>query len=399
MARSGQDQVIFFGDFLFPEGDAAAIRTLSLARICRDLGFAVTVVGKGQPRPEDYSEETGQHLIEEIRYTTMNPEPVSAVERLRHPIRRTMQSVAALQGLDLKRTRAVIVNASGSARHVPFLSAFCRRRSIPLIADVCEWYDPRQMNYGRLDPAYAVFYLVFHHVLRRFRHFIVISRLLERHFAGAGRHVIRIPPVLDPSGISCVDRTAANRLVLLYAGQPGRKESLTEILVALASLTPAEAAGVEFRLLGPTKAELRHILGRSARLLDELGDTVRPLGRVPRREVLEALQEAHFTVLLRPDARYANAGFPSKVPESLAAGTPVLFNPTSDLAEYLGDETAAICIRSGSSADVTAAIRRALQLGPLEWRGLRRSARAKAEQHFDYRLYLNGFRTYLEQLG
>jgi glycosyltransferase involved in cell wall biosynthesis len=268
-----------------------------------------------------------------------------------------------------------------------------------LIGDVCEWYDPRQMNYGRLDPSYAVFCLVFHWFLPRFRHLIVISKLLERHFGGQGRNVIRIVPAVDPSKIPCIDRTPRDRLVLLYAGLPGRKDLLREFLAALASLAPDEISRIEFRLLGPTKQELIKLLGKSAGLLTQLAETVKPLGRVPRDRVLDALQGAHFTVLLRPNQRYANAGFPSKVPESLAAGAPVLLNLTSDLGEYLGDGTAALPIHDCSPVEVAKAIRRALQLSPEELQDLRRCARAKAEQCFDYRLYLDTFTTYLEQLS
>jgi hypothetical protein len=136
---SDQGQIIFIGDYLFPEGDPAAIRTLSLARICRDLGYSVTVIGKGRLRSEDYDADAGRHCIEGICYTTMNPQPVSAIQRLQHPIDRIRQSAAALEALNLKHTRAVVINASGSARHVPFVTAVCRRHSIPLIGEVCEW--------------------------------------------------------------------------------------------------------------------------------------------------------------------------------------------------------------------------------------------------------------------
>jgi glycosyltransferase involved in cell wall biosynthesis len=395
--RRQRSQIIFIGEYRFPEGDAAAIRTLSLARICRDLGFAVTVIGKGQLRPEDYRRELDVYEIDGIRYSTMNPERVTAMQRLRHPMARLKLYASALEAMNLADTRAIVINACSSATHVPLVRAFCRRRQIPLIGDICEWYDPCQMTYGRLDPAYAVFCGVFRYALPRFKNLIVVSRLLERHFAGEGRHVLRIPAVLDPRLIACVDRTPADRLVLLYAGIPGRKDHLEEILEALAALSPDERARVEFRLLGPTEPELRGLLGGAARLLDALADTVKPLGRVPRAQVLEQLQQAHFTVLVRPDKRYANAGFPSKVSESLAAGVPVLLTMTSDLQEFLGDGVAAIPVRDCSVAAVTTSIRRALQLNPEALRELRRGARAKAEQYFDYRLHLRSFADLIEQ--
>jgi glycosyltransferase involved in cell wall biosynthesis len=390
-----EGQIVFIGDYLFPEGDGAAIRTLSLARICRDLGFRVTVIGKGQFRPQDYRRELGGHYIEGIRYESMNPERVTWAQRARHPIGRLTQAVTALEAQRAGDTRAVVINASGSARHVPFVSAFCRRRSIPLIGDVCEWYDPRQFRHGYLSPSYAVFNLVFRLFLPRFRNLIVVSRLLERHFAGQGRNVTRIAAPLDVREIPCAGDSHRVRRVFLYAGQPGQKDLLKEVVQAVASLDPDERTRLEFRLLGLTREELRRLLGSSAGLLDSLGDIVKPLGRVPRDQVLRALAEADYTVLVRPNKRYANAGFPSKVPESLAAGVPVVLNLTSDLGEYLADGTAAIPIRDCSSAEVARAIRRALELSETELQNFRRSARAKAEQYFDYRLYLDPLEKYL----
>jgi glycosyltransferase involved in cell wall biosynthesis len=227
---------------------------------------------------------------------------------------------------------------------------------------------------------------------------IAISRLLESHFEGRGRNVIRIPTILDVLSMPCVDRAPADRLVLLYAGMPGRKDLLKEIFVALVALDPDERSRIEFRLLGPTKAELVALLGGSASLLDQLADTVKPLGRVPRNQVLAALQEAHFTVLLRPDKRYAKAGFPSKVPESLAAGVPVLLSLTGDLAEYLGDERAALSVRGCSAGEMAKTIRRALQLSQGQLKELRRHARTKAEEFFDYRGYVDSFGHFLEHL-
>jgi glycosyltransferase involved in cell wall biosynthesis len=393
-----QEQIVFIGDFLFPEGDAAAVRTLALALLSRDLGFRVTVIGKGQLRPEDYDRERNGYYIEGVRYLTMNPEKVTPIQRLRHPIKRLWLYESTLETLDLSNTRAVIINACDSARHVPFVKSFCERKSIPLIGDVCEWYDPSHRKYGGLNPSYIVFSLVFHKFLPRFKNLIVVSKLLESQFEGQGRHVLRIAAPMDVQRISCGDHSPTNSLVLLYAGSPGQKDQLGVILEALASLTPIERLRIEFRLLGPTEQELTALLGESVGLLSLLAGTVKPLGRVPRQKVLEALQGATFSILLRPDKRYARAGFPSKVPESLAAGVPMILTLTGDLDEHLSDGMAALLVPDCSPASVATAIRRALALTPTELQGLRRNARRKAEQSFDYRIYLDSFRSYLDRL-
>lgn len=398
IGMNGRGRIVFVGEYRFPEGDAAAIRTMSLARICRDLGYSVLVVGKGRLRREHYSAKDGAHWVEGIQYTTMNPDPVSTRERILHPLRRLRLYQTTLESLDLTDTKAVVINACDSALHVPGVMAFCRRSAVPLIGDVCEWYDPGHRKFGRLNPWYICFWLVFNLALPRFRNLIVVSTLLERRFERTVPHIARIPAPVDVDGTNSQDHTPAERLVLLYAGMPGRKDLLREVIEGLSLLERHEQSRFEFRLLGPTRRDLLKILGKSAQLLDELRGIVVPLGRVPHHQVISELQGAHFTILLRPDKQYANAGFPSKVAESLAAGTPVLLNDTSDLAHYLGDGMAVSWLKEPSPEEVARALREVLTMGPTTLAAMRIAARRKAEEHFDYRAYLGEIDQYLHRV-
>ena len=53
--------------------------------------------------------------------------------------------------------------------------------------------------------------------------------------------------------------------------------------------------------------------------------------------VQEAVNHADFTILLRNRNRATMAGFPTKIVESLACGTPVITTRTSDLEHYIVD--------------------------------------------------------------
>lgn len=65
---------------------------------------------------------------------------------------------------------------------------------------------------------------------------------------------------------------------------------------------------------------------------------IRHLGRLPRVDTLRRVSESTFTVLQRPgDRRFTQAGFPSKVAESLLLGFPVIANLTGDLNDFLHD--------------------------------------------------------------
>jgi glycosyltransferase involved in cell wall biosynthesis len=95
---------------------------------------------------------------------------------------------------------------------------------------------------------------------------------------------------------------------------------------------------IDIRIIGINKNQLVNTCGVSQQVLDKLGNSLKAVGRIPRDGVLKNLEEADFTVLMRsPDQRYAKAGFPTKVVESLSSGTPVICNITSDLGDYIRD--------------------------------------------------------------
>lgn len=396
--RGYGERIIMIGEYRFPDGDAAAIRSMSLACAFRDLGYSVIVLAKGTLRDADFAADRGGYYIEGIEYRTMNPTPVRSWQRVFTPWRRILLLATYLKSMDLRGCRAVVINASDSARHLPFVLAFCRRRSIPLIGDVCEWYGTRQITGGYLNPFFLAFLAVFHLVLPRVQNMIVVSRLLEGRFSGNDRSVIRIAAPLDVQAVDAENRTPDDRLVLIYAGVAGRKDLLVEVLDALISLAPAERRRVELRLLGPTREDVVALLGGREKLLLDLDGSVKIYGKVSREDVLEALQEAHFSVLFRPDLRYAHAGFPSKVPESLAVGTPVLLNLTSDLAEFVGDGKASIVANSSAVADIALVIRRALNLSRPAYLEMRRAARQKAEEYFDYRTFLSALSGFMNRI-
>ena len=376
-------QVVLVGDFVFPDGDAAASRIMSIARMFRDLGYCVDVVANRSARPQDALPSGEGYEFDGVQYTTVTRFRIRGVRRYLHPLRRLGVYATTLHSVVRSDVRAVIMNLSGSVVHAPAVSTYCNKRGIPFVGDVGEWYDARQFKRGYFDPVYWVFTALFRFWFPRLRNMITGSRLLERHFSKSVPSVIRIPASLDVQATPCGDNTPRGRLVLLYAGGPGRKGSDLEF-ARCGLLSAAERERVELRIVGIPEPELARILGPAAGIVAQLERNVVLTGRVPRDRVLDELQGAHFSLLLRPNERYANAGFPSKVSESLGAGTPVMLNFTSDLEEYLGDGAACIEIRGNSAEAVSAAIRRALTMTPDELGAMRRAARAKAEQFFDH---------------
>jgi glycosyltransferase involved in cell wall biosynthesis len=129
-------------------------------------------------------------------------------------------------------------------------------------------------------------------------------------------------------------------------------------------------------------------------LLDSLGDGVRFHGRVPDGQVYDITRRASFAILLRDDAKWSRACFPSRVTECSALGVPMLCNLTSDLADYLRDGDNAIVVPEVSVAGFRQAVQRALALSEGQWRNMKQAARALAER-FDGSAYAPMYRRIL----
>lgn len=277
-----------------------------------------------------------------------------------------------------------------------FLKRFAKENKIRIFHDSVEWYSPQQFRWGRLALPYILKNCLNKYLIDKQIAVLAISTFLYNYFISKGIRTLQVPVMFDTQRISYKKNCKTNKLILLYAGAPGRKDYLKEIVEGIAILKEDELKNIEFRLLGINKNQLRDKCLISAAIIKKCGNSLIAKGRVPRSEVFNELQNADFTVLLRsPVLRYAKAGFPTKVVESLATATPIICNLTSDLGKYLKDGENCLIVETFSAKAFAEAIRRALSLSIEEKKMLSYNARITAERYFDYRIYINQFNHFI----
>jgi glycosyltransferase involved in cell wall biosynthesis len=110
---------------------------------------------------------------------------------------------------------------------------------------------------------------------------------------------------------------------------------------------------------------------------------------------MEEVRNADFSILFRPKRRYSEAGFPTKVVESLSVGTALLCNLSSDLGEYLNHGKEALIYSDVTVPAITTRLEEAIALGPVDLDDMRICARNCAEEHFDVRTYVAPLRRFL----
>lgn len=290
----------------------------------------------------------------------------------------------------------MIVSALSNCRAQRFLLSCAAKRGLPMFQSVCEWYD-RNAFVGLsglpklINDRYSM-YVQF----PRVGNIIAISTLLDRYYASRGCRTVVIPTMVDMQEYGELSHPAHDRLRIAYAGAPARKDYILNAIRALALLQDEELRGIEMHLYGPTPEQLRE-LGMPEELLERCGDSLVCHGRIPYAQVKQRIAEADFTVLLRPDRRYANAGFPTKVGESMACGTPVICNLTSDLGLYVRDGETGLVAADESAEACAESFRRALCMTADERLTMRQAVRKEAENAFDYRNYVGHLRRFLER--
>ena len=379
-------RVLFISSFCFPEGDAGATRLLMLARALRTEGCDVELCGMGSATRFDgftiHTLNPGRHskVLNWLSWRTIGIRSISFVRE------------------GLKKFDAVIASFLPS-KAIEKMKQLCRESGVVFSVDCTEWFEPDQFPKGERDGGYLDHERLLTRTIDSSVNVIAISDYLKKHFEQRGCSVLRVPAVLDVEELSTEESNEVRngRLKVMYAGSPGKKDSLDVVLDAICDLSIDEQSIISLDLYGLNEEDACVMLPAGA----TLPTCVHAHGRVSRAEVVEALRGSDFTILMRdPLKRFAQAGMPTKITESLGSGVPVIANLTSDLGKYLVDGVNALIVDRFTADALTCVLRKALATTYEERLLMRQAARASAEDALDYRAYAHELRAFvLEEDG
>ena len=366
-------KAFFITSFAFPRYDAGATRITMLAKALCDRGYEVELCGMGDDVDFDG-----------IVCHTLNP---YRSNRIFNSIAWRLVGVTTVAyAKSIIDDADVIVASFLPSSAVDKIKKLCRDAGVIFAVDCTEWFTPEEFPHGVSDPGYIDHMKLLTETIDSEVRVIAISRYLEHFFISKGCSVLRVPSVLDHEELA-PDRSSTPQssvISVMYAGSPAVKDSLGVVLDSICLLDHDVLEKMSFSFYGVTEDDLLHYIKNGT----SLPGCVRAYGRVPREEVIYALKNADYTVLMRdPSMKFAQAGMPTKVTESLGCGTPVISNITSDLGDYLIDGLNSIVV-SGYSAEACAcALKRAASLGMADRLSMQREALKSMRSGLDYRAY------------
>lgn len=329
-------RVAYLGNFPFPGATAATHRVRGVAEALAIAGHEVTIVPLVEGEPTDGE---SAHVDTSIARRAVSGTMTNAAELLLGGRR----AVAWLRG-HRHDFDVALVYGTPAALLARYAWAVRRDRAAlpPLMLDVVEWYDYSSRPGGRFGPFALEHSVAMNFIATRADSVMCISTFLAEHFAEHGRPVAVVPPLFGtaPTPPAVWTGLDPGRTQIGYAGSPGAKDGsgLANLVAAAAVLPDSLRSRVQVQIAGLTEAQGSALLRSQLRGFEhDVSDIVRWHGRLPASGAQALVAACDFTYLQRPRARYAMAGFPTKVVESLVLGTPVIVNATSDLATYVTD--------------------------------------------------------------
>ena len=394
MNRS-KGRIVYVGPMSFPQGGAGARRILGNALSLISAGYEV-IIGSGQlPESQSIHIEEYQGInVHSIGERTAEDKPVL----IKHLIYSGMgkKTVVWLNALNPKPDAIILYG--GDLPYLMKLMPWCRDRRIPIIYEACEWYDPRNIPGGRFSPYRINFEITMRFLVPRVRNVIAISSYLDNHYKLLGCETICIPPTIDTIQFPVLLKAPSGHPITIgYAGTPGNKDLFNNYIEAFLIADPSDKR-FKFNVAGLSPSEILNYPAMRRRKIRELPQLINCIGKVSHAEAIRLVGGSDFSILLRYPKRYADAGFPTKVVESMAMGTPVICNLTSDLHKYVHDGISGIVCKDHHVESLINALTRVDAMSSQEILIMGKNARKIAEVSFDYRSYIGPIDDFIKRV-
>lgn len=333
--------IVYIGNFFFPKGNSSGIRVLANGYLLRTLGYQVIYVGLSKE-----IEQTVELNKNEVKnYDGFDYYELPYPRKLKDWTDHSSKLNAVLPLLDAVKPVAVIAYGSVSNSFFSFLlNRWCKKNRVLFIPDCVDWLAGGSggilFRIGkRLDTEFQKRY-----VNASGDGVIVVSTFLEDYYRLKGCKTLILPPLSCPDlAIASNDCCKKTKKRLVYAGFPfpttrkivSNSSFKDRLDITLDILTELNEIDFIFDIYGIEKEDYLKCLPKHIDLIDKMKDKIVFHGVVDNKIVIKNISKADFFVLIRDQNRMTNAGFPSKIVESISLGVPVITTATSDLDVYL----------------------------------------------------------------
>lgn len=372
--------ILYISRNLFPYGAAYASRVTHFAKMLHDMGHKVHII-------TDYTIDAEEDERVELGFCSY--QALYRGGSIRNTLNIEKKRLATVrQYLEREKTDYIITNSFPN--DYVKMKRLMDEKGVPYIIEVCEWFDPTAYKLGRWDIRYFRNQKALKNRYLKEKKIIAISRYLQDYFTSHQVPCIRVPAILDLEEHKYSAAPGNDKVRIMYAGNPGKtKELLGEIFQAIASLKREDERFGDkfcFDLYGVNEKQVLLNLEKDRGLLEYVRDCIQIQGKVSQESINEVYRQHDFSIFMRPHRRSSDAGFPTKLAESLAAGTPVIANATGDIDCYIQSGSNGFVVENDREI-LKKLLRELVSMKEKTYQDMRQKARETAENSFDYKIY------------
>ena len=367
-----------------PNRNAAAQRVMANAKILRDIGYEVSLVGMTH-------DGSGMEPFVYEGFQCVNlPYPKSLGEWWR-----MLTSIRQYLPYYSKET-SIVIAYNHPAIALRKLLKYNRKRGIVTLSDCTEWYEPQGGWLFRKIKGWDVNQRMYN-VQCQLDGVITISRYLDVFYKEHCVKTLLLPPLVDKNEKKWTapkERTR-NTVNIMYAGSPGgAKDRLDWIINGLEIVAANTGSTFGFDVIGITEQQYRKVyLVEDSKLIPGF---VHFYGRLPHEKVVAMLLDADFQIFLREDHLANRAGFPTKFAETISAGTIALTNASSNLKDYMEEGVNSFEMDISSQDALVATLTKPLSMEKEELMNIQERMDTTV---FDYRNYIEKTKQFLQKMG
>ncbi|MPQ46461.1 glycosyltransferase [Marinifilum sp. N1E240] len=323
--------VLYVGGFNLPDKNAAAQRVINNGKLFSKLGYEIFYIDV-EKTDECHNKLFKAEIFEGLEYKSKSQKYPNSKQEWFNFIT-SIKFIKETIRTELNNNVDIIVAYNYPAVSLWKLIKYCKYNNIKLITDVTEWYFPEGNLFFKIIKGFDS-YVRMHYLHRQVDGVIAISQYLQDFYKK--ECVVRLPPLVDKKNKKweTVDFKPTKLCELIYVGSlsHGQKDRLDFILLALARIKN-RVRDFKFTMIGLTQSEYIEYFGLDS-IPENIKENIFFEGRKSHGEVISKIKKSDYTIFLRSNNLLNSAGFPTKFVESIACGTPVLTNDSSNICEY-----------------------------------------------------------------
>jgi glycosyltransferase involved in cell wall biosynthesis len=211
---------------------------------------------------------------------------------------------------------------------------WCKIKRIIIIADVTEWYE---FKVRRLFSPHFIEHFLFRTCyFKMLSGVISISTFYQNYFLSKGFNTIYIPALSDDKIIN--GKTVITDIkIITYVGRLAKRDEPEKMIEAF-KIICNRGFNIKIQLIG--KVDSSHYSQNILKMIKNdlvLSRNIEIKGFLEDSEYDECIRKTDFFILLHENTQFSNACFPTRLPEFLIYGRPVITSAVTDITRFMSN--------------------------------------------------------------